>query len=277
MAYVDINELTRWLAEHCALNENEPPRYARIRAGKARRNAEAIWRKDTGGADPRALAQEISERHGKLGKGERAWLEVLARESGGQRPVIDTLPLGEAPELDDGERPSGGGVGLDDLENVSPMGLMALSTQSLLAQLATSEARNRALEEKLYEVQMKYVEVASKGCADAALLDWYQQNPQQGGDDYIAALREIAPVLQEIAPGVNSWLSKGGKPAPPPPEGTTEDPDTRCERLLTDFEGLWSEAPGALLDHPARLLRLQALGNQIGQAFEARQRTGGAS
>lgn len=273
VAIQNPGELTGFLKPWCATPgaEGEPVHYARLRAGKAKKSSDTIWRRDLPGEDPAALAREILDRHARLGKGEKGWLEVVEKVRG--FPVRDTLPLGSSDGDGAHEGNSGDGPDLTDLDSASPSAMVAIVVSALVQTNQQLSSQLLHKDDRFQDLLLKHIEASAIGAADKAVLDWIRDNGMPGeGDDYASALRELAPMIPQVLEALS-----GGKKAPPKPpaEGETETPDARCDRLLTDMEGLWSEHPEALLDSPARLVRLQALGNQIGEAWNARQRGGG--
>lgn len=242
MAIVDLDELIRFLKPHVALDldgEGKPvaPKYARLRAGRTKKVADGAWRRDLGGADPKAIAQEVAERHARLSRGEKAWLEIMGRD-GGQRIVLDTLPLGEAPERDAEE--NGGAAGFNELDPDSIGGhpIVAHLVNALVQTNGQVMSRLTATEDRHHELMMKHIELAATATADKVQLDWIQQFGLPGQADnaeFAEAVKFIGPML---GPAIGAMLS--GK--------KNETMDQRADRLLAEVAlvppEVWFKEPG---------------------------------
>lgn len=274
MAISDSVQIQKFLTRWCAVPaqvvgaepvEEKPPHYARVRAGRVKSSAETVWRRDTTGADPKVLANEIMDRHAKIDRGFRGWLEVLERGGTG---TVDALPLGE-PADGEGEAPTGlDSMGMSEANPTLISALVAMSGQTMSAWSA-ERGRNQ-------ELTLKLVEQVAISERSAAMIDFQNQLADQGGmsgflgglatDEVKAAMKEHAPTIAAAFAGMaaNYVAQQQQQQQRPQPQQQPSEvtPGDAADRILNAAENLWKDHPEAFLD-PGRLLRFKALGDAV--------------
>ena len=246
----------------------DPPRYARLRAGRARRTSDTIWRRDLPGADVRALAREVVERHAGIGRTDKAWLEIV--EKSARFPVIDTLPLGTPPEEsadDDGP----------DVDEMSRGELVTALVSAVLASNKQVSEDNASLrdaltrkDDQLIGVFQRSQDLAMQAAKDSVLLRMHEEGvfSNDHGTNWTDRVQALLPLVAAASPHIAAAFAgatRGAAPAPPPPvDATTLDPATRVEALLLQIETALAD-PACLREAcaPDRIIRLHAIAAQV--------------
>lgn len=272
MPIEDRSSIAKFLKPHCAVpaGDEVAPRYARMRAGRSRKTADTIWRRELVGEKPEVLATEVLERVDRLGKGEKAWLEILERSG---RSTIDHLPLGSASEGEEGD-----GNPLDEVDTTSPQSMVAPIIAALVQTNGQFASMVVAKDERYHDLLTKHIEVAGRATAAETLLQWFETHGMGNEDDMLRAVEALAPTLgPAVATLVANWEKKKASDDTDKrkKEGKPETVDAKATRLLSEVEQLWQEHPEAILTRPDRLLRLKTLGDQVGDKLKAMGMGGG--
>lgn len=264
MPIQEQGQVAEFLAAHLIA---DPPRYARLRAGRARRTSDTIWRRDLPGADVRALAREVVERHAGIGRTDKAWLEIV--EKSARFPVIDTLPLGTPPEEsadDDGP----------DVDEMSRGELVTALVSAVLASNKQVSEDNASLrdaltrkDDQLIGVFQRSQDLAMQAAKDSVLLRMHEEGvfASDAGTNWTDRVQALLPLVAAASPHIAAAFAGAtrGSPAPPPPvDATTLDPAVRVDGLLTQIEQAMSD-PACLREAcaPDRLIRLHAVAAQV--------------
>lgn len=254
-------QVARFLEPHLG---SDPPRYARLRAGRNRRTAEACWRRDLlAGESTARLAAEVVERHGAISSKERAWLEVV--EKGGRFPIVDTLPLGAPPEGadDDGD---GDEIGKGELVSALVSAVLGANRQlsdesvSLRQALATKD-------EQLLALVGRHTELAMQAAKDGVLLRLHEEGvfqPDSGQNNLMDRVQALLPLIEKISPHVAAAYAAHRATTAPAGAAATLPPDQRVDACLAEFEAIANDASLALLVvEPVRFARVQAAASRI--------------
>lgn len=255
----------------------DPPRYVRLRAGRARRTADTIWRKDLG-PDEQAVsvAQTVVERHSGLSGRDKGWLEVC--EKGPRAPIIDTLPLGEPSEVVQDDT---------DADELSRGELVTALVQSVLGatrqlseENASLRAANATKDDQIIGMVHKHTEIAMQAAKDGVLLTMHENGFfAKQEESVIDRVQALIPLIEKVSPHVAAAYASAqaarARAAPaatagdvgPAPEASPED---QVEAALADFERIASD--GTLRNaivQPVRLARLRAAAMAIMAAAAA--------
>jgi len=241
----------------------DPPRYARLRAGRARRTSDTIWRRDLPGADVRGLAREVVERHGGIGRTDKAWLEIV--EKSARFPVVDTLPLGTPPE----ESAEDDGVEVDEMsrgELITSLvsAVLASNKQVTEDNCSLRDALTRK-DDQLISVFQRSQDLAMQAAKDSVLLRMHEEGvfATDTSTNWTDRVQALLPLVAAASPHIAAaFAGAAGRTAAPPPADTS--PEARVDSLL-DAIDLAMQDPDCLAAActPARLLRLQAVAAQV--------------
>ena len=257
----DLSSIVNFIRGHIG---QEPPRYVRLRAGRARRTADTVWRRDLG-PDEQAVsvAQLVVERHAGLSGRDKGWLEVCER--GPRAPVLDTLPLGEPAEqvIEDGE-----GEELSRGELVTALVQSVLgATRQLSEENASLRSSISARDDQLIGMVHLHTELAMQAAKDGVLLAMHEQGvfaPQQ--ESIVDRIQALLPMIEKVSPHVaaayaSAQAARARSATPPGVPGDAPAPRSASERVddaLTEFE-LIAGTPDlcALIVEPVRMARLR--------------------
>lgn len=241
--------LSRWAAIVTAAEGVEPPRhYARIRAGRTRRAADTVWRRDITGEDAPKLADEVIDRFTRLDKGSKAWLEIMAKGGTG---TVDVLPLGEAHGEDaDGDAPAG----LGDLDMSTGAGVIGVVVHALVETNGQLASRLGANESKYHDLLVKHIEVSGRAASAETMLDWIEKHGIADDGAMAAAIETLGPML---APVLASMASKATGKAP---KVNPKTPEERATKAIAEVTDLCDHHPEVLR---AKQLELMALGMKL--------------
>lgn len=264
MPIQEQGQVAEFLAAHLIA---DPPRYARLRAGRARRTSDTIWRRDLPGSDVRALAREVVERHAGIGRTDKAWLEIV--EKSARFPVIDTLPLGTPPEEsadDDGP----------DVDEMSRGELVTALVSAVLASNKQVSEDNASLrdalskkDDQLIGVFTRSQDLAMQAAKDSVLLRMHEEGvfSTDQGTNWTDRVQALLPLVAAASPHIAAAFAGAARAAPasaPPVDATTLDPAVRVDSLLSQIELAMAD-PACLREAcaPDRLIRLHAVAAQV--------------
>jgi len=254
-------QVARFLEPHLGA---DPPRYARLRAGRARRTAEACWRRDLiAGESTARLAAEVVERHGAISSKERAWLEVV--EKGGRFPIVDTLPLGAPPE---GADEDSDGEELGKTELVSALVSAVLGANRQLSDESVSLRQALATkDEQLLGLVAKHTDLAMQAAKDGVLLRLHEEGvfqPENGQNALMDRVTALLPIIEKISPHVAAAYAAHRATSAPQPPGAAATPEARVEACLAEFEAISNDMSlSALVLEPVRFARVQQAAARI--------------
>lgn len=267
----DLPTIVTFLRSHIG---QEPSRYVRLRAGRARRTADTIWRRDLSADDSAAkVAQEAIERHSALSSKDKGWLEVIERSP--RSPVVDTLPLGEPsePQEEDGEPDT-----MERGEIVTALVQAVLSsTRQLSEENASLRSANAAKDDQLIGMVHRHTELAMQAAKDGVLLTMHEQGFFAPKDEGIVdRIQALLPMIEKVSPHVAAAYAsaQAAKARATVPAGDTERPETtptdRVESALSEFEAIaGSDELRSLIVEPVRLARLRQAAMSIMAAAAA--------
>jgi len=268
----DLSSIVAFVRPHIGA---DPGRYVRLRAGRARRTADTIWRRDLSADEqPVTIAQLVVERHSGLSGRDKGWLEVC--EKGPRAPIIDTLPLGEPSEVSQDDT---------DADELSRGELVTALVQSVLGatrqlseENASLRAANATKDDQIIGMVHKHTEIAMQAAKDGVLLTMHENGFfAKQEESVIDRVQALIPLIEKVSPHVAAAYASAqaararaapvsaadvGTAAP-----TTEE---RVEQSLADFEAIAGDP--ILRDaivQPVRLARLRAAAMAIMAAAAA--------
>lgn len=263
----DLPTIVNWLRPHVG---TDPSRYVRLRAGRARRTADTIWRRDLAADDsPARVAAEVVERHAGLSQRDKGWLEIIERSP--RSPVLDTLPLGEPadPVQDDAEPEE-----LTKGEIVSALvGAVLSSTRQMSEENASLRSAVATKDEQILGLVQRHTELAMTAAKDGVLLQMHEQGFfQPAQDNVIDRVQALIPLIQQVSPHVaaayaaaKSAQARASAPSSPAGAGqVAPSPDAVVDQALETFEAIADDvALTALVIEPVRMARLRAAAAKI--------------
>lgn len=264
----DLPTIVSWLRPHVG---QDPSRYVRLRAGRARRTADTIWRRDLAADDsPAKVAAEVVERHGALSAKDKGWLEIIERSP--RSPVLDTLPLGEPadPVVDDSEPEE-----LTKGEIVSALVSAVLSsTRQMSEENASLRSSVATKDEQILGLVQRHTELAMQAAKDGVLLQMHENGffqPQQ--ESIVDRVQALIPIIQQVSPHVAAAYaaakSAQARASSPSSAATIEPnhapaPDVVVDQALETFELIAEDQELLkLVVEPVRMARLRAAAAKI--------------
>lgn len=259
-------QVARFLQPHLDV---DPPRYARLRAGRSRRAADSIWRRDLKLGDNCAqLAVEVVERHAGIGAKDKAWLEIV--EKGGRFPIVDTLPLGSPPEGAESDDDADGEIGKGEIIGALVTAVLGSNRQmadeciSLRQALATKD-------DQLLGLVGKHTELAMQAAKDGVLLRLHEEGIFQApsaNDGLLDRVQALLPVIERVSPHIAAAYAahraasvRAVDPAAP------LSPADRVDLALGEVEAIAADVElSRLVLEPVRFARLQSAAAKIMQA-----------
>lgn len=262
----DLPTIVNWLRPHVG---SDPSRYVRLRAGRARRTADTIWRRDLAADDsPAKVAAEVIERHSALSSRDKGWLEIIERSP--RSPVLDTLPLGEpADPVEDAEPEE-----LTKGEIVSALVSAVLSsTRQMSEENASLRSAVATKDEQILGLVQRHTELAMTAAKDGVLLQMHEQgffSPQQ--ESIVDRVQALIPIIQQVSPHVaaayaaaKSAQARAAAPSSPTSaEQPAPEPEAVVDQALETFEVIADDAELLrLVVEPVRMARLRAAAAKI--------------
>lgn len=262
----DLPTIVNWLRPHVG---SDPSRYVRLRAGRARRTADTIWRRDLAADDsPAKVAAEVIERHSALSSRDKGWLEIIERSP--RSPVLDTLPLGEpADPVEDAEPEE-----LTKGEIVSALVSAVLSsTRQMSEENASLRSAVATKDEQILGLVQRHTELAMTAAKDGVLLQMHEQgffSPQQ--ESIVDRVQALIPIIQQVSPHVaaayaaaKSAQARAAAPSSPASaEQPAPEPEAIVDQALETFELIADDTQLLrLVVEPVRMARLRAAAAKI--------------
>lgn len=267
----DFPTIISFLRTHA---NQEPSRYVRLRAGRARRTADTIWRRDLGEDESVAkVAQEAIDRHSALSSRDKGWLEVIERSP--RSPVIDTLPLGEPsePQEEDGEPDE---MAKGEIVTALVQAVLS-STRQLSEENASLRSANAAKDDQLVGMVHKHTELAMQAAKDGVLLTMHEQGFFAPKDEGIVdRIQALIPVIQQVSPHVAAAYAsaQAAKARAASPAAVASEPvnaPDRVDAALVEFEAIANDDTlRAAIVEPVRLARLQQAAMRIMAAAQGK-------
>jgi hypothetical protein len=263
----DLPTIVSWLRSHVG---QDPSRYVRLRAGRARRTADTIWRRELAADDsPAKVAAEVIERHGALSAKDKGWLEIIERSP--RSPVIDTLPLGEPSDP----------VAEDEPEELSKGEIVSALVSAVLSSTRQMSEENASLrsavatkDEQILGLVQRHTELAMTAAKDGVLLQMHEQgffSPQQ--ESIVDRVQALLPMIQQVSPHIAAAYAaaqsaKARASAPSTPAAGEPDhapaPEEVVDQALEKFEAIADDAAlTSLVIQPVRMARLRAAAAKI--------------
>lgn len=266
----DLSSIVAFIRPHIGA---DPGRYVRLRAGRARRTADTIWRRDLSADEqPVTVAQVIVERHSGLSGRDKGWLEVC--EKGPRAPIIDTLPLGEPSEVSQDDT---------DADELSRGELVTALVQSVLGatrqlseENASLRAANATKDDQIIGMVHKHTEIAMQAAKDGVLLTMHENGFfAKQEESVIDRVQALIPLIEKVSPHVAAaYASAQAARARSTPvaasDATAPTTEERVEQSLAEFESIAGDP--ILRDaivQPVRLARLRAAAMAIMAAAAA--------
>jgi len=252
--FQEQGQVARFLEAHIG---QEPIRYARLRVGRARRTAEAVWRRDLGpGELPARIAAEVVERHAAGSARDKHWLEIV--EKAGRFAIVDTLPLGAPPEGadDDDEH---GELGKGEIIGALVQAVLGANRQMADEAVSLRQALVQK-DEQLLGLVGRHTELAMQAAKDGVLLRLHEEgifHAPDSGQGMIDRVQALLPVIEKISPHVAAAYA-AHRASTAPRAATEQTPIDRVEACLAEFEAISRDASlAALVVEPVRFARVQ--------------------
>lgn len=263
----DLPTIVSWLRSHVG---QDPSRYVRLRAGRARRTADTIWRRELAADDsPAKVAAEVIERHGALSAKDKGWLEIIERSP--RSPVLDTLPLGEPSDP----------VAEDEPEELSKGEIVSALVSAVLSSTRQMSEENASLrsavatkDEQILGLVQRHTELAMTAAKDGVLLQMHENGffqPQP--ESIIDRVQALLPMIQQVSPHIAAAYAaaqsaKARASAPSSPVGGEPErapaPEQVVDQALETFEAIADDAVlTGLVVQPVRMARLRAAAAKI--------------
>lgn len=245
MAVVDSAGIARFLSRWTAVQvpkegEDVPKFYARLRAGRVKKGAPVVWRRDLAGADGKALAVEILDRHGQIGVKNVGVLEIVQIGGAG---CLDTLALGSPNEESDEQ---------EDVP-VDPGSILGVAVNAIVATNAQLADRLSSQENRYHDLLTRHVEIAGRATAAETMLEWIEKHGLED-QGMAAAVEMLAPYLGPAVATMASKWGQGGQGGKGPRKPAT--PEDRAVKAIAEVSALCDQHPDVLKGKQAELIAL---------------------
>jgi hypothetical protein len=269
---MNVHDLSAFLRPHCAIDEQEGPRYARARIGTVKRSA-PIWKFKPlflAGEQPANMAAEILDRlqteRGKLPI--KAWIEVVSQ--GDTHATACSAPIALDPAEGEGEVEPDDDMGAA-LRRGDPAAMVACAVNAVIetmretrinaemnlrdksADLAVAHDHVLFLQGQLFQTLRENADLAGKANAIASVEEGGAMSAAIGG--FTGKLAEIlGPRLEILLDQATPAASAAAAEAPKPAAASTETapvpvaPDARIDGLLSELGAIMAGSPEAVME-----------------------------